>query len=154
MINIYVGNLPYNTQEQDLIEHFGQWGEVDQATLVFDRETGRPRGFGFVEMVDPQEAQIAIESAHGELMNGRPLTVNQARPRGSGRTDNPTLTRTAVAHAETAPATASHGYANASAHPSGYHRYARADVAETPRYSGPPKSQQGGYSNYVYGQAS
>ena len=96
MTNIYVGNLPYATTEDELIEHFSQWGEVERATLVFDRESGRPRGFGFVEMNDDEEAREAIESAHGEAFNGRPLTVNAARPRGSGRTDKPTMTRTAI----------------------------------------------------------
>lgn len=84
MTNIYVGNLPYTTQEDDLIRYFSQWGAVERATLVFDRETGRPRGFGFVEMIDPDDAQQAIEEAHGGELNGRPLTVNEARPRGSG----------------------------------------------------------------------
>ena len=161
MINIYVGNLPYSTQEQDLIEHFAQWGRVDRATLVFDRETGRPRGFGFVEMEDPAQAQEAIEAAHGRVMNGRPLTVNQARPRGSGRTETPTLTRTAVAHgpahraADGHEAAAPHGYANRSpvrrepTHDAGR----TAPAAETNRYAGPPRHQSGGYANYLYDKA-
>ncbi|MEM8738704.1 MAG: RNA-binding protein [Planctomycetota bacterium] len=86
MTNIYVGNLPYATLESELIEHFSQWGRVTKATLVFDRETGRPRGFGFVEMDEDTEAQQAITQAHGAAFNGRPLTVNQARPRGAGTT--------------------------------------------------------------------
>lgn len=85
MTNIYVGNLPYATEEQDLIDFFSHYGEVSRATIVFDRDTGRSRGFGFVEMEDPQQAQKAIESSHGAEFKGRPLTVNEARPRGSGR---------------------------------------------------------------------
>ena len=160
MINIYVGNLPYSTQEQDLIQHFAQWGRVDRATLVFDRETGRPRGFGFVEMEDPAEAQQAIEAAHGNVMNGRPLTVNQARPRGSGRTETPTLTRTALAHPGAAghaaePVPTSHGYANRSPQRrEPVHGEPRpAAAAEAPRFTGPPRAQEGGYANYLYDKA-
>lgn len=85
MTNIYVGNLPYATEEQDLIDFFSQYGEVSRATIVFDRDTGRSRGFGFVEMEDPEMAKQAIEASHGAEFKGRPLTVNEARPRGSGR---------------------------------------------------------------------
>ena len=84
MTNIYVGNLLYATTEPELVEFFGAWGAVERATLVYDRETGRPRGFAFVEMPEREEALRAIEAAHGAELNGRPLTVNEARPRGSG----------------------------------------------------------------------
>ncbi len=87
MTNVYVGNLPYDTVEDDLVDAFGRFGEVNRATLVFDRETGRPRGFGFVEMFEDDQAQEAIQTMHGATFNGRPLTVNEARPRGSGRGD-------------------------------------------------------------------
>jgi len=82
--NIYVGNLLYATTEPELVEFFSQWGQVERATLVHDRETGRPRGFAFVEMPDADEAAKAVAGAHGTELNGRPLTVNEARPRGSG----------------------------------------------------------------------
>ena len=164
MINIYVGNLPYSTQEQDLIDHFSQWGEVDRATLVFDRETGRPRGFGFVEMIDEEEGKATIEAAHGAVMNGRPLTVNQARPRGSGQTETPTLTRTAVAgERELARQPVGRGYANhnpatresrESRESQRHARPAAAATIATPRHDGPPRVKQGGYANYVYSQAS
>lgn len=84
MTNIYVGNLLYATTEPELVEFFSQWGRVERATLVHDRETGRPRGFAFVEMPDAPDAAKAIAAAHGADLNGRPLTVNEARPRGSG----------------------------------------------------------------------
>jgi len=82
--NIYVGNLLYATTESELVEFFSKWGKVERATLVYDRETGRPRGFAFIEMPDAAEAAKAVADAHGTELNGRPLTVNEARPRGSG----------------------------------------------------------------------
>ncbi len=89
MTNIYVGNLLYATTEPELVEFFSQWGQVERATLVYDRETGRPRGFAFVEMPDAAEAAEAVANAHGKELNGRPLTVNEARPRGSGHSPRP-----------------------------------------------------------------
>ncbi|MEM1445036.1 MAG: RNA-binding protein [Planctomycetota bacterium] len=86
MINIYVGNLPYKTSEADLAELFGAFGKVERASIVMDRQTGRSRGFGFVEMVDHAEGTKAIEALAGNEWNGRPLTINEARPRGSGTT--------------------------------------------------------------------
>ena len=83
-MNIYVGNLPFSVDDQELQEMFGEHGRVDRATVVSDRETGRSRGFGFVEMADDGEANNAIEALNGAQMGGRPLTVNQARPRGGG----------------------------------------------------------------------
>lgn len=86
--NLYVGNLPYNASEQDLIELFGQVGEVLSAQVISDRETGRSRGFGFVKMATSQEAQNAIEQFNEQEFMGRRLLVNEARPRerdgGSG----------------------------------------------------------------------
>ncbi len=84
MISIYVGNLPYDTTEQQLVELFSQHGEVHRASLVNDRETGRPRGFGFVEMPNQEEANRAVEALGGTDFHGRPLTVNEAR-RNTGR---------------------------------------------------------------------
>ena len=79
MISIYVGNLPYDTTTEQLVELFGQYGEVHRASLVTDRETNRPRGFGFVEMPNRDEAEKAIEGLGGNDFNGRPMTVNEAR---------------------------------------------------------------------------
>ena len=76
---IYVGNLPYSATEDELKELFGNHGAVNEVHLVTDRETGRPRGFGFVEMEDG--GNEAIEAIHGSQLGGRTLTVNEARPR-------------------------------------------------------------------------
>jgi RNA recognition motif-containing protein len=78
--SIYVGNLPWSATETDVRDMFEQYGTVHSAKVVTDRETGRSRGFGFVEMED-NEAQAAIEAADGQEMDGRPLRVNEARPR-------------------------------------------------------------------------
>ncbi|MEO1236799.1 MAG: RNA-binding protein [Planctomycetota bacterium] len=148
MTNIYVGNLPYATQETDLIEHFSQWGMVDKATLVFDRETGRPRGFGFVEMDDDTEAQKAIESAHGAEFNGRPLTVNEARPRGSGKT---TPTGSTTASTAVNPRNGSPTYASTAEPSRGYANH--VDHQPLPVDRPAPKPQRatgGGYANHLY----
>lgn len=76
---LYVGNLPYSTTETELQELFSTHGEVTQVDLVMDRETGRPRGFGFVEM--SSGADEAIDALHGHSLGGRSLTVNEARAR-------------------------------------------------------------------------
>ncbi|MEL6614353.1 MAG: RNA-binding protein [Bacteroidota bacterium] len=80
-MNIYVANLPYSTSDAELRELFEAHGEVSSATVIKDRETGRSRGFGFVEMPDDAAAKSAIENLHDSPMGGRPLTVNEARPR-------------------------------------------------------------------------
>ena len=82
--NIYVGNLPWSTTNDDLREMFAQYGAVDRAQVVTDRETGRSRGFGFVEMPNEAEANAAIAALNEQPMNGRPLTVNIAKPREGG----------------------------------------------------------------------
>ena len=79
-MNIYVGNLPFTTTSQDLEGLFGQFGSVDSASVVNDRETGRSRGFGFVEM-DNEAGAKAIENLDGKDFDGRNLKVNEARPR-------------------------------------------------------------------------
>jgi len=79
--NIYVGNIPYNATEDQLREVFEQCGKVSRVHLVMDRDTGRPRGFAFVEMEDDGEGQTAIESLNGKQLDGRSLVVNEARPR-------------------------------------------------------------------------
>lgn len=80
-MNIYVGNLPFSSNSGDLEELFGQYGQVDSAAVISDRETGRSRGFGFVEMASDDEARRAIEELDGHDMDGRNLRVNEARPR-------------------------------------------------------------------------
>ncbi len=77
---LYVGNLPYSVTEQELIDKFGAFGTVESATLITDRDSGRSKGFGFVEMATDAEAQKAIEEVNGTDYDGRPVTVNEARP--------------------------------------------------------------------------
>lgn len=77
---LYVGNLPYSVSEQDLTEKFGAFGTVGSATLITDRDTGRSKGFGFIEMATDSEAQSAIEKVNGTDYDGRPVTVNEAKP--------------------------------------------------------------------------
>ena len=80
-MNIYVGNLPYSTTPDDLREVFTAFGEVSAARIVNDRETGRAKGFGFVEMPNDEEAKKAIEALNGNDIGGRKAVVNEARPR-------------------------------------------------------------------------
>ncbi len=80
-MNIFVGNLPYRLSDEDLRELFEAHGSVDSARQIMERDTGRARGFGFVEMPDDAEAQGAIEALHEYEVMGRKLVVNQARPR-------------------------------------------------------------------------
>src|ERR1700758_2832413 len=79
--NIYVGNLVWDATADDLLALFQEHGKVTRAQVITDRETGRSRGFGFVEMDDDGEAQKAIDALNGQNYNGRPLTVNEAKPR-------------------------------------------------------------------------
>lgn len=81
MTNIYVGNLSFRTNEMDLEAAFASFGAVERVTIVKERETGRSRGFGFVEMPNADEAQRAIASLNGRDLGGRQLQVNEARPR-------------------------------------------------------------------------
>lgn len=80
-MKLYVGNLSFKTTEDELRSLFEQHGTVTSASLVMDRETGRPRGFGFVEMADDAQAKAAINALNGQNIGGRDLTVNEARPR-------------------------------------------------------------------------
>ncbi|MBK7405057.1 MAG: RNA-binding protein [Phycisphaerales bacterium] len=80
-MKLYVGNLSFDTSESQLRELFSQHGEVTSAALVMDRDTGRPRGFGFVEFADPSCARAAIEALNGQNVGGRDLTVNEAKAR-------------------------------------------------------------------------
>lgn len=79
--NIYVGNLPFSTTSDDLRAAFEKFGSVTSAEVITDRETGRSRGFGFVEMPDASQADAAIAGLAGTDMGGRALTVNEAKPR-------------------------------------------------------------------------
>lgn len=85
MTSIYVGNLSYTATEEDLRQAFSQYGEVASVNIVMDRETGRPRGFAFVEMSSGTEAATAIKELNLAEISGRSVTVNEARP----KTDRP-----------------------------------------------------------------
>ncbi len=93
-MKLYVGNISFQTSNQDLEELFGQVGTVETANIVEDRETGRSRGFGFVEMSSKEEGENAIEQFNGKEVDGRELKVNEAKPRenrgggGRGYSDN------------------------------------------------------------------
>jgi cold-inducible RNA-binding protein len=78
---LFVGNISFNTTENDLQDAFAAHGTVLETNLMMDRETGRPRGFGFITMSTPEEAQKAISAMSGATMDGRNLTVNEAKPR-------------------------------------------------------------------------
>lgn len=78
---LFVGNLSFKLTEEDLIEMFSSHGEVMQVRIILDRETGRPRGFGFVTMANEADANKAIKALNGQSIEGRSLTVNIARPR-------------------------------------------------------------------------
>ncbi|MBT3379099.1 MAG: RNA-binding protein [Lentisphaerae bacterium] len=80
-MNIYVGNLPYEIDDGSLQDAFAGFGAVDSAKVIMDRDTGRSKGFGFVEMPDNGEAQAAIDGLNGTDLGGRSITVNEARPR-------------------------------------------------------------------------
>jgi len=89
MTNIFVGNLSYQTTQNELEAAFSAYGNVERVSLVRDRDTGQSRGFAFVEMTNAEEAQKAIAELNGRELNGRAMNVNEARPReeraGSGR---------------------------------------------------------------------
>lgn len=95
LLNIYVGNLPFSASEDDLRQAFGKYGAVGEVNLIRDQFSGRLRGFGFVEMADGTQAGAAIEALNGSDLGGRPITVNEARPRaergdgGGGRGGRP-----------------------------------------------------------------
>ena len=80
-MDIYVGNLPWQSSEQELADSFGEFGTVEKATIITDRDSGRSKGFGFVTMNDNDEANAAIEGLNGADFGGRALKVNEARPR-------------------------------------------------------------------------
>jgi RNA recognition motif-containing protein len=84
-MNIYVGNLSYGMSEDELRNAFGAFGDVSSVKILMDRETGRSRGFGFVEMPNPAEAEKAIAQLNGKDVGGRALRINEARPREQQR---------------------------------------------------------------------
>ncbi|MGD0695813.1 MAG: RNA-binding protein [Terriglobia bacterium] len=81
MKNLFVGNLPFSTNEDALRDLFAQYGEVQQVKVMTDRDTGKPRGFAFVEMTQDEDAAKAIAALNGKDLGGRALTVNEARPK-------------------------------------------------------------------------
>jgi RNA recognition motif-containing protein len=83
-MNIYAGNLPYSVDENELQEIFGQYGDVEEASVIKDRYSGRSKGFGFVVMPNDSEAQAAIDALNETQLGNRPIRVNQAKPRDNG----------------------------------------------------------------------
>ena len=83
-MNIYVGNLSYSATSDELEQAFSSFGQVTSAQVIMDRDTGRSRGFGFVEMASDESAQAAIAGLNGTDLGGRAITVNEARPRAGG----------------------------------------------------------------------
>jgi RNA recognition motif-containing protein len=83
-MNIYVGNLPWEIQEEDLRKSFEEFGQVASATIIKDKFTNKPRGFGFVEMPEKEEAAAAIKALNGKELKGRPMKVNEAKPKTEG----------------------------------------------------------------------
>lgn len=81
MKNIFVGNLDFNVSEDELRNLFGTYGQVDRVTILTDRDTGRSRGFGFVEMTNAEDGEKAIAALNGTQLSGRTLNVNEARPK-------------------------------------------------------------------------
>jgi len=83
-VNIYVGNLSYTLTEDELKKAFGAYGQVTSASIIKDRDTGRSKGFGFVEMANDSEANAAITGMNGKELSGRAINASQARPRTEG----------------------------------------------------------------------
>lgn len=87
-MNIYVGNLAYDTTEDVLRQAFESYGEVSSVNIISDRDSGKPKGFGFVEMPDQDAAKSAIDGLNDQELNGRNMNVNEARPRNDKPRDN------------------------------------------------------------------
>jgi RNA recognition motif-containing protein len=83
-MKLYVGNLSFSTTQEALQEHFSTHGQVEEVAVITDRDTGRPRGFAFVSMSNDAEARAAIEQLNGTELDGRTITVNEARPKSNG----------------------------------------------------------------------
>ena len=88
-MNIYVGNLSYRMSETDLADLFAQYGAVLSAKIITDRETGRSKGFGFVEMAERDEGENAVEALNGSSVDNRQIKVNEAKPRNDNRRGGP-----------------------------------------------------------------
>jgi len=88
-MKIFVGNLSWDVTDKDLMDTFAAYGTVSEATALKDRDTGKSRGFGFVTMENDSEARAAIDALNGKELMGRPLTVNEARPREEGASRGP-----------------------------------------------------------------
>ena len=84
MTNIFVGNLSYQTTQDELFAAFSAYGAVERVNIITDRDTGQPRGFAFVEMTERRDAETAIASLNGAELNGRAMNVNEARPKTNG----------------------------------------------------------------------
>lgn len=84
-MKIYIGNMSYDTTEENLRQAFEGYGEVTSVNIIMDRDSGRPKGFGFVEMATQEAAQAAISGLNGQDMNGRTVNVNEARPKTDNR---------------------------------------------------------------------
>ena len=84
MTNIYVGNLSFQTSQEDLNATFSQYGNVERINIVTDRDSGQPRGFAFIEMTEQRDAQTAISVLNGTDLNGRAINVTEARPKPQG----------------------------------------------------------------------
>jgi cold-inducible RNA-binding protein len=84
MKNIFVGNLSFGSTEQEIRSLFESYGKVDRVSIVTDRESGQPRGFGFVEMSDDSQGEAAISAMNGHELGGRALNVNEAKPKAAG----------------------------------------------------------------------
>jgi len=84
-VKIYVGNLSYEVTEEDLRQEFGAFGEITSANIITDKYSGRPKGFGFVEMASKSEAEAAITGLNGKTLKDRTILVNEARPRTDSR---------------------------------------------------------------------
>ena len=89
MVNIYCGNLSYDMTADDLKSTFEDHGDVSNVKIITDKQSGRSKGFGFIEMEDPEEAKAAIHELNGALVNGRNLRVSEARPRSGGAKRGP-----------------------------------------------------------------
>ena len=85
MTNIFVGNLSYQTTQDELHAAFAAYGNVERVNIITDRDSGQPRGFAFVEMTEKRDAETAISQLNGAELNGRALNVNEARPKAEGR---------------------------------------------------------------------
>jgi RNA recognition motif-containing protein len=84
-MKLYVGNLSYDLKEEDLKQQFSEYGTVESVTIITDRDSGRPKGFGFVEMPTKSEAEAAISSLNGKMLDERTIVVNEARPKTDNR---------------------------------------------------------------------